>query len=116
MFSTTLKKLFITAAIAVPLALSLGVVAPSGDALAASPSEQQCKAAGGDFTRDGGQVKCVYPTQSEPVGNSDKPNDHKQTVDTTPEETSNGTLNNKPKHEEAAPCKGPGNGGSTAQC
>jgi hypothetical protein len=57
MFSTTMKKMLITAAIATPLALSLGVVASPSSALA----ETTC-----DKVR--GTIVCVT---EEPVGNSD---------------------------------------------
>ena len=55
MFSTTMKKLVITAAIAAPLALSLSAVVPSGDALAA------CQKIRGT----------IYCETSDQMGNSD---------------------------------------------
>jgi hypothetical protein len=88
--------------IAVPFFLAMGLVAP---AQAASPSERDCEAAGGTFTRDGGQVSCET---EDPVGNSENSGGQSQT--TTDTESSNGTLNNDPQHEED--CLGPGNSGS----
>jgi hypothetical protein len=82
-------------------------------ALAASPSQTQCESAGGTFSRDGGQVSCTFTT-SDPVGNSESSGGHSQTVDTTDQTTSNGTLNNRPQREHTSDCQGPGN--STAQC
>jgi hypothetical protein len=97
------------------LMLSTLAVAPSG-AVASSPSQQACEAGpdgdpsttadNGVFDRSGGKVSCTYSTTSH-VGNSD----HSQTTDTTDTESSNGTLNNTPKHQEKDTCDGPG--GST---
>jgi hypothetical protein len=87
------------------LMLSTLAVAPSV-AVASSPSQQACEADGGVFDRDGGKVSCTYSTTSN-VGNSD----NSQTTETTDTESSNGTLNNSPKHEEKNTCDGPG--GST---
>ena len=71
-------------------------------AFAASPSQTQCEEAGGTFVRDGGTVKCLV---SDPVGNSENSGGKSQTRDE--ETTSNGTLNNRPKHQECT--SGPGN-------
>ena len=71
---------------------------PSTAAQAGSPSQEQCEADGGVFRRDGGQVYC---DKSYHVGNSD----NSQTVDDS--ESSNGTFNNNPKHQED--CDGTGN-------
>ena len=85
-------------------ALMLSAFAPvtfvglASPAQAASPSEEKCLAEGGDFYRINGQVLCI---KEDHVGNSDK----SQTV--TDYEGSNGTLNNKPKHQED--CDGTGN-------
>lgn len=73
-------------------------------ALADSPSERDCEAAGGTFTRVQGKVTCVI---EDPVGNSENSGGHSQT--TTDEESSNGTLQNQPHHEES--CTGPGGSG-----
>lgn len=81
------------------------VVLAAPTANAVSPSQQACEDAGGTFTRSGGQVSCII---EDPVGNSENSGGHSQTTLDT--ESSNGTLNNKPKHEED--CTGPGNSGS----
>ena len=92
------------------------LVALASVTFAASPSQLECEAAGGTFDRSQGQVTCIYPPVEDPVGNSENSNGHSQTTTTTAEESSNGTLNNKPKHQESSECDGPGNGGSDAQC
>ena len=101
-----MKRALATTAIAV---LCLTGAAP---AFAASPSQTQCENSGGTFSRDGGTVSCVYPVVSDPVGNSERSGGKSQTVDTQETESSNGTLNNKPKHEETSTCEGPGNSSS----
>jgi hypothetical protein len=98
-----MKRVLATTAIA---GLMLVGAAP---AFGASPSQRDCEAAGGTFTRDGGTVTCVYPEVSDPVGNSERSGGKSQTVDTQETESSNGTLNNKPKHKESTTCSGPGN-------
>ncbi|MDP3969595.1 MAG: hypothetical protein Q8Q02_15090 [Nocardioides sp.] len=107
------RFLAIIAASIAALAMSLAL---STSANAASPSQTECEASGGTFDRTQGTVTCTYPTVSDPVGNSEKSGGKSQTVDTTEEESSKGTLNNKPKHEETSECTGPGNGNSSAQC
>jgi hypothetical protein len=67
----------------------------SGIGLAASPSEQQCTASGGTFTKENGTVSCTTN-----VGNST----HSQTTTTSGQ----GNTGNK------TTCSGPGN--STAHC
>ena len=96
------------------LAALVMLFALSATALGASPSQRDCEAAGGEFTKDGGTVSCTFMTE-ETVGNAPT-NSNAQTVESTETESSNGTLNNRPKHEESSECDGPGNGGSTAQC
>ena len=81
-------------------------------AFAASPSQLECEAAGGTFDRSNGTVSCIYPEVSDPVGNSENSGGKSQTVDTQETESSNGTLNNNPKHEETDTCEGPGNSSS----
>jgi hypothetical protein len=109
-----MSKVFAFWALLGILMLSTLAVAPSG-AVASSPSQQACEAGpdgivgtadDGVFSRDGGHVSCTYSTTSH-VGNSE----HSQTTDTTDTESSNGTLNNTPKHAEKNTCDGPG--GST---
>jgi hypothetical protein len=71
-------------------------------AFAASPSERECEAAGGTFTRSGGQVSCVIVEEGKP-----HPNDKFDSVET---ESSNGTLQNQPHHEEDQFCTDTGSG------
>ena len=101
-----MKRAFAATAIA---GLCLIGAAP---AFGASPSQLECEAAGGDFDRTNGTVTCVYPVVSDPVGNSENSDGKSQTVDTQTTEESNGTLNNKPKHEQTDTCSGPGNSSS----
>ena len=96
------------------LAALVLLFALSATALGASPSERNCIAAGGEWNKDGGQVSCTFTTD-ETVGNAPETS-NAQRVESTETESSQGTLNNKPKHEESSECDGPGNGGSTAQC
>lgn len=80
--------------------------------LAASPSQRECEAAGGTYTKVNGTVSCEFTT-TENVGNS--PNS--QTTTSSSEESSQGTLNNTPKHEESSVCAGPGGSGdNSAHC
>ena len=82
-------------------------------AFAASPSQLECEAALGFFDRVNGEVICIYPVVSDPVGQSEKsPQDKSQTVDTQTTETSQGTLNNKPKYDKDESCSGPDNSSS----
>lgn len=87
----------------------------SAPAMAASPSQAQCENAGGTYTKVNGTVSCTFTTV-DPVGNSEKSGGKSQTTTSTEEESSQGTLNNKPQHEESSTCKGPGSGQSTGQC
>lgn len=96
------------------LAALVMLFALSATALGASPSERECVAAGGSFQRNGGTVSCTFASE-ETVGNAPATS-NAQTVESTETESSNGTLNNTPKHEQSSDCTGPGNGGSTAQC
>jgi hypothetical protein len=73
-------------------------------AFATSPSETDCTTQGGVFERVNGQVTC---TILDPVGNSESDGGHSQS--TTDEESSNGTLQNQPHHQES--CTGPGGSG-----
>ena len=84
--------------------LSVFALGPTA-AVALSPSQEQCEADGGTFSREGGKVKCITTTN---VGNS--PNS--QTTTTT--DGSNGTLNNDPQF--STNCKGPANSTTSAHC
>ena len=100
-----IRKLSISFAVTLVLALSTTL------ALAASPSQQECEAAGGTYDRDGGTVSCTFTT-TENVGNS--PNS--STTTSTETDSSNGTLNNDPKFEEDDSCAGPGKSTSSSHC
>ena len=80
------------------------VLMTAGAALAESPSERDCDAENGTFSRIQGEVSCVTV---DPVGNSENSDGKSQT--TVDDESSNGTLNNRPHHEES--CTGPGGSG-----
>jgi hypothetical protein len=67
-------------------------------ALAQSPSERECEAAGGTFTREQGEVQCVT---EETVGNAPE---HSNAQRTTTEETGQGNIT--PKEGELV-CSGP---------
>jgi hypothetical protein len=90
------------------LAAVVMLFALSATALGASPSERDCEAAGGTYTHVQGEANCEL---TETVGNAPATS-NAQTVDSS--ESSQGTLDNKPKHQQE--CTGPGQGGSTAQC
>lgn len=83
------------------LCFILMLVLSAGSAFADSPSERNCD---GIFDRDHGVVSCIV---EDPVGNSENSGGHSQT--TTDEESSNGTLQNQPHHQES--CTGPGGSG-----
>jgi hypothetical protein len=83
------------------LCFILLLVLNAGAALAESPSERNCA---GIFDRDHGTVSCLV---EDPVGNSERSGGHSQT--TKEEETSQGTFNNRPHHDES--CTGPGGSG-----
>jgi hypothetical protein len=72
------------------LALSMAV-----PAFAASPSQQQCEASGGEFTRTGGQVQCVRTEE----GKNPK---------FTQEETTTGQGNISNKQQRDTDCEGTG--------
>lgn len=77
---------------------------------AASPSQRDCEAAGGTFTKERGEVVCVIATE-ENVGKSD----NSQTVETTTETTGRGNIDNK--QTQTTECDGPGNSGeSSSHC
>jgi hypothetical protein len=73
-------------------------------ARAESPSQRDCEAAGGTFTRVQGTVVCAT---EDPVGQSEHSGGKSQT--TQEEESSQGTLQNQPHHQES--CTGPGGSG-----
>ena len=90
-----MKKAFVGAALG--LGLLLG---SAGGASAVSPSQQECEAAGGTFTRTNGSVSCVV---SDPVGNSENSDGKSRTRDN--DAGGQGNLGNK----ETCTASGPGN-------
>ena len=90
------------------LRFSLAVVASfaslaflPGATLAASPSQQECEAAGGTFDRTNGTATCVV---SDPVGNSEASGGKSQTRDK--EDSAKGNITPK---DPATCTSGPGN-------
>jgi hypothetical protein len=81
----------------VGLALA-AVVASSSLALAVSPSEEECVAAGGTFTKEQGEVTCI---EEETVGNAPESSNAQRT---TKEESGQGNIT--PKEGELN-CSGP---------
>lgn len=87
--------------------MTAGVATMAMTSHAASPSQQQCEAAGGTFSKTNGTVSCVYPVVSDPVGNSESSGGKSQTVDTQTTTSGQGNSGNKPKSNST--CEGPGN-------
>jgi len=83
--------------------LSVFAFAPSA-ALAASPSQEQCEALGGTFTKQQGQVQCVVQEEPENVGNAPEHSNAQQTTTTTTT-TGQGNISNKQEQKET--CQGP---------
>lgn len=104
-----MKKKLRNVLIAMVGASALFLMAPS-PGHAVSPSEQNCREQGGTFDRTQGEVSCTFVTV-DPVGNSENSGGHSQNNTSTDTESSNGTLQNQPQHEESSVCVGPGNSG-----
>ena len=86
------------------LSLCLALTAFAGSvSLAASPSQSECEAAGGTFSKEKGQVVCV---QEENVGRSEN------SATTTETTSGQGNIDNKQQKE----CSGPGASNSSAHC
>ena len=79
---------------------AMALMAPA--ALAVSPSQQECEAQGGTFTRTQGTVSCVIVDEGKP-----HPRDKFASIE---EESSQGTLQNQPHHEESQECTDTGSG------
>ncbi len=94
-----MKRLLLTSAFAALPLLAFGPTA----ALAQSPSQQQCEAAGGTFTKEQGTVQCVTTTE-ETAGNAPESSNARRVMTTT-ETTGQGNINNKQEQESA--CEGP---------
>jgi hypothetical protein len=77
----------------------LALMAWAAPALAASPSQEECEASDGIFTKEQGTVKCVH---EETVGNAPETS-NAQRVKSTDQEQGNLT----PKDQEPLVCEGP---------
>jgi hypothetical protein len=97
-----MKKTVRVFALAIVFLFALGLLA--SPAYAESPSKTDCEAGGGTYTHIQGVAKC---TTLDPVGNSESDGGHSQKTKDT--ESSNGTLQNAPHHQDS--CLGPGNSG-----
>ena len=86
-------SLLVTAA----LMAALMMVATAAPAFAQSPSQRECEAAGGTFTRSGGQVQCVIVEEGK--------NPKFTETETT---TGQGNISNKQQRQEE--CAGTGSG------
>ena len=84
------------------VAAALLAVALALPAFAVSPSQRECEAQGGTFTRSGGTVSCVIVDEGKP-----HPQDKFEEEQT---ESSQGTLQNRPHHEESSECTDTGSG------
>jgi hypothetical protein len=80
--------------------LAVGTAVP---AFAVSPSQEQCEAQGGTFTRSGGEVECVIVTEEE--GKNPK-----FTEETTTTTTGQGNISNKQEQDTTSECEGTGSG------
>jgi hypothetical protein len=89
-------------ALAIVFLFTLGLLA--SPAYASSPSQQDCEKSGGTYTHVQGVASC---TILDPVGQSE--NDGGNSQSTTDAESSNGTLQNAPHHQDS--CTGPGGSG-----
>jgi hypothetical protein len=87
----------IFAAAALAFSLGAGVLVGTNDASAQSPSQRECEAAGGTFSRDRGEVSCVVTEEGK--------NDRFEREETT---TGRGNINNKTEQTEE--CTGTGSG------
>ncbi len=83
----------LVAALMLTLTMAFGSLA----AFAVSPSQEQCEAQGGTFTRSGGQVSCVIVEE----GKNPK---------FTEEETTTGQGNISNKQQQSTECEGTGSG------
>jgi hypothetical protein len=87
------RILLLVAALMLTLTMAFGGLT----AFAASPSQEECEAAGGTFDRSGGQVSCVIVEE----GKNPK---------FTEEETTTGQGNISNKQEQTNECGGTGSG------
>jgi hypothetical protein len=81
----------------------------TSSAVAVSPSQEECEAAGGTFDRINGEVICIT-SDEENVGKST----NSQTTTTTTTTTGQGNTGNKT--EQTSDCSGPGTSTTSAHC
>ena len=83
-------------------AIGVGLTVPAfgGSALAASGSQRQCEADGGQYVKNGSAATCVFPEESVANENANPNNNGQTTQDTT---TGHGNINNDP----VTTCTGP---------
>ena len=74
-------------------------------ALAVSPSQEECEAAGGTFTKEQGGVQCVITEEEKVSSPNANPNNNAQT--TTKDETTTGHGNIENKQQQTINCSGP---------
>lgn len=107
-----LKLMRLLALLTAVLMLSMAFVS---SAAAVSPSQRECEAAGGTFSREQGTVTCIIVSE-ETVGIAPE-HSNAQRVEKTNKESSKGTLQNQPHHQESSECDGPGKSGdNSANC
>jgi hypothetical protein len=82
------------------------VVATASPAFAVSPSQEECEAQGGTFTRTGGQVECEVVTVDE---GKPHPQD-KFEEETTTTTTGQGNISNKQEQQQQSECTDTGSG------
>ncbi len=87
--------------VSVALMTAMIMVATAAPGFAQSPSQRECEAQGGTFTRTGGEVQCVIVTEEE--GKNPK-----FTEETTTTTTGQGNISNK--QEQDTECGGTGSG------
>ena len=104
-----MRRFLCTSVFAAFAAVPFLILGPT-TALAVSPSQEQCDAQGGTFTKDQRQIMCVTTTL-ETVGNAPETS-NAQRVETEEIKTGQGNIGNK--QQTNSECSGPGN--STAQC
>ncbi len=85
-----MKRIIMMLTVAALMVASLTIT--SAGAFAASPSQEQCEAQGGTFTKERGEVQCVQPGKNE---NQPK---FQQTT------TGQGNISNKQEQQCGDPC------------
>ena len=99
-----MKRIIMMFTVAAMMVVALSITAPM--AFAASPSQTECEAAGGTFTRSGGEVQCVVVTVDE---GKPHPQD-KFEEETTTTTTGQGNISNKQQRQQESECTDTGSG------